>query len=42
MPYMIETWDKPDHQQLRKQTRDEHLHYLATHAIAGLRRQAQR
>ncbi|MFT5532496.1 MAG: hypothetical protein ACI8WM_002220 [Burkholderiaceae bacterium] len=32
MPYMIETWDKPDHQQLRKQTRDEHLHYLATHA----------
>ena len=32
MPYMIETWDKPDHQQLRKQTRDDHLHYLATHA----------
>lgn len=32
MPYMIETWDKPDQQQLRKQTRDEHLRYLATHA----------
>ncbi|MDY7574726.1 YciI family protein [Actimicrobium sp. CCI2.3] len=32
MPYMIETWDKPDHQPLRKQTRDEHLQFLATHA----------
>ncbi|RJG02848.1 YciI family protein [Noviherbaspirillum sedimenti] len=32
MPYMIETWDKPNRQELRKQTRDEHLAYLAAHA----------
>lgn len=33
MPYMIETWDKPDHQQLRRETRDEHLEFLAAHAV---------
>lgn len=32
MPFMIETWDKPDHQALRRQTRAAHLHYLAAHA----------
>lgn len=32
MPYMIETWDKPDHQHVRKQTRDAHLQFLAQHA----------
>ncbi len=32
MPFMIETWDKPDCQQLRRQTRAEHLDYLAAHA----------
>lgn len=28
MPYLIETFDKPDQQQLRRDTRDEHLHFL--------------
>ena len=28
MPYLIETLDKPGHQQLRRDTRDEHLRYL--------------
>lgn len=28
MPYVIETWDKIDHQPLRKKLRDEHLNYL--------------
>ncbi len=28
MPYLIETFDKPGHQQLRRDTRDEHLRYL--------------
>ncbi|GAB6387835.1 YciI family protein [Stutzerimonas marianensis] len=28
MPYLIETFDKPDHQQLRRDTRDEHLRFL--------------
>ncbi|ONG54714.1 hypothetical protein BKE38_10100 [Pseudoroseomonas deserti] len=28
MPYLIETWDKPDHQALRQATRAEHLDYL--------------
>lgn len=28
MPYIIETWDKIDHQQLRQQLRQEHLDYL--------------
>lgn len=32
MPYMIETFDKPNRQELRKQTRNEHLDYLAAHA----------
>lgn len=32
MPFMIETWDKPDYQQVRKQARDEHLAFLAAHA----------
>jgi uncharacterized protein len=29
MPYVIETYDKPDHQHLRQATRTEHLAYLA-------------
>ena len=28
MPYVIETWDKPDSLDLRKSTRDAHLAYL--------------
>ncbi|WP_312944497.1 YciI family protein [Stutzerimonas kunmingensis] len=28
MPYLIETFDKPGHQQLRRETRDEHLRFL--------------
>lgn len=28
MPYLIETFDKPGHQQLRRDTRDEHLRFL--------------
>lgn len=28
MPYLIETFDKPGHQQLRRDTRDEHLVFL--------------
>ena len=28
MPYVIETWDKIDHQLLRKKLRQEHLDYL--------------
>ncbi|TCS33733.1 hypothetical protein EDC30_11523 [Paucimonas lemoignei] len=32
MPYMIETFDKPNRQELRKQTRNEHLEYLAAQA----------
>lgn len=28
MPYLIETWDKPDHQALRQATRAVHLDYL--------------
>jgi uncharacterized protein YciI len=31
MPYLIETWDKPGHQQLRKDIRDEHLAFLNRH-----------
>ena len=31
MPYVIETWDKPGHQQLRQQTRAEHLDFLDAH-----------
>lgn len=32
MPYIIETWDKPNHQSLRQQVRDDHLRFLAEHA----------
>jgi hypothetical protein len=28
MPYIIETWDKPDHQHVRQQARPDHLRYL--------------
>lgn len=28
MPYLIETFDKPGHQQLRRDMRDEHLRFL--------------
>jgi uncharacterized protein len=28
MPYLIETWDKPNHQHVRQQTRAEHLAFL--------------
>lgn len=28
MPYVVETWDKIDHQLLRKKLRQEHLDYL--------------
>lgn len=28
MPYLIETWDKADHQQLRRDTRSQHLEFL--------------
>ncbi|MFG3694623.1 YciI family protein [Stutzerimonas stutzeri] len=28
MPYLIETFDKPGQQQLRRDTRDEHLRFL--------------
>ncbi|TFY85985.1 YciI family protein [Pseudomonas kairouanensis] len=31
MPFLIETWDKPGSQQLRRDTRDEHLDFLAHH-----------
>jgi uncharacterized protein YciI len=29
MPFLIETWDRPDCQQLRRDTRSEHLEFLA-------------
>lgn len=32
MPYIIETFDKPDHQDLRRAKRDEHLAFLAEQA----------
>lgn len=32
MPFMIETWDKPDSMPLRQQARKEHLAYLDAHA----------
>lgn len=28
MPFLIETWDKTGHQQLRRDTREEHLQFL--------------
>jgi uncharacterized protein YciI len=28
MPFIIETWDKPNHQSVRQQARAEHLRYL--------------
>lgn len=31
MPYMIETFDKPDHHGLRLEERDAHLAYLEAH-----------
>lgn len=31
MPYMIETWDKPDHGALRRDLRPAHLDYLERH-----------
>ncbi|MCQ4159607.1 YciI family protein [Roseomonas sp. GC11] len=32
MPYMIETWDKPDSQALRQSTRAVHLDFLQSQA----------
>lgn len=32
MPFHIETFDKPDHQQMRQQLRPEHLAFLETNA----------
>jgi uncharacterized protein YciI len=32
MPFLIETWDKPDGQPLRQQHRAEHLAFLAENA----------
>jgi len=32
LPYIIETWDKPDHQSVRAQVRGEHLTFLAENA----------
>jgi len=32
MPFHIETWDKPDHRQLRQDLRPAHLRFLETHA----------
>ena len=32
MPFIIETWDKPDHQWLRKRERGEHLRFLEANA----------
>lgn len=32
MPYHIETWDKPQHQQRRQELRPAHLAFLAQHA----------
>lgn len=32
MPYLVETYDKPDHHDLRLQVRDEHLQFLAANA----------
>ncbi|MCK6209047.1 YciI family protein [Georgenia sp. EYE_87] len=32
MPYLVETYDKPDHHDLRLQVRDEHLQFLAENA----------
>lgn len=31
MPFMIETWDKPGHHDLRLELRDRHLDYLDAH-----------
>jgi uncharacterized protein len=28
MPFMIETWDKPEHQHMRRQVRADHLAFL--------------
>jgi uncharacterized protein YciI len=36
MPFMIETWDKPDSLPLRAQSRNEHLAYLAENAATLL------
>ncbi|MBE0462871.1 YciI family protein [Halomonas colorata] len=33
MPFMIETFDKPGHQELRLEIRDEHLAYLDAHSV---------
>jgi uncharacterized protein len=32
MPYIIETWDKPDHQSVRAAARAAHLDFLAENA----------
>ena len=31
MPYIIETFDKPDHQSVRQQHREKHLQFLEEH-----------
>lgn len=36
MPYIIETFDKPEHQWLRQQTREDHLRFLAKNAAVLL------
>ena len=32
MPYIIETWDKPDHQSVRQANRADHLQFLEANA----------
>lgn len=32
MPYLVETYDKPGHHDLRLRVREEHLGFLAAHA----------
>ncbi|MDC6657734.1 YciI family protein, partial [Leclercia adecarboxylata] len=41
MPYLIETFDKPGHQQLSRDTRDEHLRFLEANKASLLAGGAQ-
>lgn len=36
MPYMIESWDKPNHQHVRDRVRPAHLAFLEQHAASLL------
>lgn len=36
MPYIIETFDKPNHEQVRQQHRDAHLQYLDANKMSLL------